>query len=66
MKTEQLLITIPVTISYEKGCRKDAMSSIKRFFKDDVVPFEMEDVNSKAEHSYIVKGNKFKISKSKQ
>lgn len=66
MKTEQLLIIIPVTISYEKGCRKDAMSSIKRFFKDDIIPFEIEDINCKSGNSYIVKGKKFKISKSKQ
>ena len=66
MKTEYLTVTIPVTVSYAKGHRKEAIAVIKRFLRDEVVPFEMEDIEmSTAENSYLVKGNKFKINKIK-
>ena len=64
MKTEYLTVTIPVTVSYAKGHRKCAITAIKRFLRDEVVPFEMEDIEMyTAENSYLVKGNKFKINK---
>ena len=69
MKTEQLLITIPVTAQYEKGHRSEAIASIKQFLRDSIVPLEIENMGlsiHSTKPTYKILAKKFKVEKQKR
>lgn len=66
MKTEQLLVTIPVTLQYEKGHRGEAITSLKRFFRDSTVPLNIIDMGlSSSKCNYEMVAKKFKVKNKK-